>query len=87
MDKDEIVVAAARYYVESKSTMRETAAKFGYSKSWVAKVFRLKLKYLSPELYKKVKEVSEENISVRHIRGAEAAKRRSKNKQILCLEN
>lgn len=87
MDKDEIVIAAAKYYVESRSTIRETGAKFGYSKSWVAKVFKSKLKYLSPELYEKVKEISEENISVRHIRGIEAIKRKHKNKQMLCLEN
>lgn len=87
MDKDELIKTAALYYVNNKSTIRDTGAMFGYSKSWVVRVFKTKLKYISPELYEKVKEVTKENLSKRHLRGGEATKIKYKNMQILCKES
>ena len=64
------------YIIESKSTVRKAAQKFGISKSTVHKDVSQRLKYINPKLYKEVKSILELNKSQRHIRGGMATKKK-----------
>ena len=63
-----------QYIVESGATVRQTAKKFGVSKSTVHKDVTQRLKQISPKLYEQVKKVLEKNKQERHIRGGLATK-------------
>ena len=63
--------------------MRETAARFGVSKSTVHKDVTEHLKRSDPALFQSVKEVLERNKAERHLRGGEATRR----KYLLLHEN
>ncbi|MBQ2944471.1 MAG: sporulation transcriptional regulator SpoIIID [Ruminococcus sp.] len=76
---EERAVELAEYIIKTKSTVRYTAKKFGISKSTVHKDVSQRLRTLSPELYKSVKEVLEQNKAERHLRGGIA----TKNKYLL----
>ena len=78
MNKDTYArcVILGEYIVETKATVRETAKKYGVSKSTVHKDVTVRLRKTNPQLHKKVKEVLELNKSVRHIRGGQATKRK-----------
>ena len=67
-----------KYIVENQSTVRAAAKVFKISKSTVHKDVTERLKYSSPMLYLKVKEVLEKNKQERHIRGGMATKRKYK---------
>lgn len=73
----------AEYIIEQKSTVRDTAKKFGVSKSTVHKDVTERLRYLDSALYSAVKTVLESNKEERHIRGGMATRekylRRKKN--------
>ena len=69
-------VMLAEYIVETGATVRETAAKFGISKSTVHKDVTERLKKLDGRLYRRVKEVLELNKQERHIRGGQATKQK-----------
>ena len=64
----------ANYMLETKSTVRGAAQKFGVSKSTVHKDISERLKMISPGLYSKAKKLLEINKSERHIRGGNATK-------------
>ena len=66
----------ARYIIENKSTVRDTAKKFGISKSTVHKDVTEKLSKINNALYCEVAKILEINKSERHIRGGEATKRK-----------
>ncbi len=66
----------ADYVIDTESTVRKTAVKFGISKSTVHKDLTYKLKYVNPTLYKTVCEVLKKNKSERHLRGGEATRRK-----------
>ena len=66
----------ARYIIENKSTVRDTAKKFGISKSTVHKDVTEKLSKINYTLYCEVVKILEINKSERHIRGGEATKRK-----------
>lgn len=74
LEKKERSVILGEYIVESRGTVRETAKKFGISKSTVHKDLTEKLPIDSPTLYPKVKEILEINKKERHIRGGMATK-------------
>ena len=76
-------VLLATHLIESQSTVRAVASKFGVSKSTVHKDITCNLKRVNPELYTQVKEILEKNKSERHLRGGEATKRKFSKKQIL----
>lgn len=63
-----------KYIVENQSTVRAAAKVFKISKSTVHKDVTERLKYSSPMLYLKVKEVLEKNKRERHIRGGIATR-------------
>lgn len=81
--KDYIAVRVkevAEYTVDNKTTVRESAKKFGYSKSTVLKDLQERLITIDPILYKEVKSILEENKATRHIRGGLSTKNKYKGK-------
>lgn len=64
----------AEYLIINKATVRETAYKYGISKSTVHKDITEKLKNVNKGLYDEAKEILNINKSERHIRGGEATK-------------
>ena len=67
-------VEIGEYIVETKTTVRNAAKKFGVSKSTVHKDITQRLKQIDSILAKQVKRVLEENKAIRHIRGGMATK-------------
>ena len=72
----------AVYMLETNGTVRGAASKFGVSKSTVHKDISDRLKFISPSLYSKVKNLLETNKSERHIRGGNATKIKYMHKPI-----
>ena len=64
------------YMIEHNATVRQTAQKFGISKSTVHKDVTETLKHLNPSLHVKVRSVLEINKQERHLRGGEATRRK-----------
>ena len=64
------------YVAAHRATVRCAAKEFGISKSTVHKDLTERLPKISPQLFKSVKEVLEENKRERHIRGGIATKRK-----------
>ena len=69
-------VQLAAYMIETNSTVRETAKKFGISKSTVHKDVTEKLRFVNCTLHSQVTEILEINKKERHIRGGEATKKK-----------
>lgn len=67
-------VELGKYIVETKATVRQTAAVFGVSKSTVHIDVTKRLQAVNPMLHKAVKAVLEENKAERHIRGGNATR-------------
>lgn len=67
-------VQLAAYMIENNSTVRDTAKKFGISKSTVHKDVTQILRQINKPMYFEVKRVLETNKRERHIRGGEATK-------------
>lgn len=83
---EERTIRLAQYMVEQNATVRQTAARFGISKSTVHKDITTRLRGLNSVLYTQVQAVLRVNKQERHIRGgratqakyrAEAAQRRA----------
>jgi len=72
----ERAIRLGEYIVESKDTVRKTAAKFGISKSTVHKDVTERLKHINPPLYREVALVLEQNKQERHMRGGEATRQK-----------
>ncbi len=66
----------AVYIIETQSTVRAAAKKFGVSKSTVHKDLSERLEHCNRALYEQVKEVLELNKAERHIRGGKATRRK-----------
>ena len=73
---EERAVILGEYILDSKTTVRGAAQKFGVSKSTVHKDVSERLKYINPGLYNKVKTILELNKAQRHIRGGLATKKK-----------
>jgi putative DeoR family transcriptional regulator (stage III sporulation protein D) len=71
---EERTVTIAKYIIEKKTTVRETAKRFGVSKSTVHKDITERLESVNPVLAEEVKYVLNKNKSERHIRGGMATK-------------
>ena len=79
---EERAVAIANYIIDHNATVRQTAKKFGISKSTVHKDVTERLKYTDPELCERVRVILDYNLSVRHLRGGEATRKaRTKHSQ------
>ena len=68
------VIMLAKYIIENKSTVRDTAKKFGISKSTVHKDVTERLKTLNKSLYLETRKILDINKAERHIRGGMATK-------------
>ena len=66
----------AVYIIETQSTVRAAAKKFGVSKSTVHKDLSERLEHCNRALYELVKEVLALNKAERHIRGGMATRRK-----------
>lgn len=71
---EERAVQIAQYIVENKATVRQTAKKFGVSKSTVHKDVTTRLATINPDLATKARVVLEINKKERHIRGGLATR-------------
>jgi len=71
---EERAIEVANFIISSNATVRETAKKFGISKSTVHKDVTERLTKINPKLAKAAKKVLEVNKSERHIRGGLATR-------------
>ena len=71
---EERAVEVANFIINSNTTVRETAKKFGISKSTVHKDVTERLTKINPRLATEARRVLETNKSERHIRGGMATK-------------
>ncbi len=68
------ILREAEHIALSGDTLRSTAEKMGISKSTVHKDMAKRLKFIDRDLYDQVRKVTENNKSLRHIRGGEATR-------------
>ena len=71
---EERAIEIASYMIQSKATVRQTAKKFGISKSTVHKDMVDRLVQINPERAGEVREVLNINKQERHIRGGLATR-------------
>lgn len=71
---EERAVEVANFIIHSKATVRETAKRFGISKSTVHKDITDRVEKINPGLATDVRKVLEVNKAERHIRGGLATK-------------
>lgn len=71
---EERAIQLAYYMIEHEATVRQTAARFGISKSTVHKDITTRLKTLNRELFDGVQAVLRKNKNERHIRGGMATR-------------
>lgn len=64
------------YLLEYQTTVRETAARFGISKSTVHKDVTERLPNVNPGLSSEVRSLLDKNKSERHLRGGEATRKK-----------
>lgn len=73
---EERIIELATYTIEQKATVRETAIRYGISKSTVHKDLQDRLPCINRQLYHAVNEVLMLNKAERHIRGGLATRRK-----------
>ena len=71
---EERAIEVANFIINSNATVRETARRFGISKSTVHKDVTERLMKINPKLASQARRVLEVNKSERHIRGGLATK-------------
>ena len=70
----ERVIEVANYIIDSKATIRETAKVFKVSKTTIHNDVTIRILKVKPDLRKAVKEVLDQNLQERAIRGGMATK-------------
>lgn len=78
---EERAIEVANFIITSNATVRETAKKFGISKSTVHKDVTERLMKINPSLALDAKKVLEVNKQERHIRGGMATKEKYLHKK------
>lgn len=73
---EERAVTLGEYIASSGATVRQTAKKFGISKSTVHKDVTERLKKINRHLFEEVRSVLDKNKAERHVRGGEATKQK-----------
>lgn len=68
------ITKEANYILATRNTLREVAKKFHVSKSTVHKDISERLSSISPQLATKVRNILDEHLKERHIRGGESTK-------------
>ena len=71
---EERVLKTAEYIIEYGATVRDTAKKYGISKSTVHKDVTERLTQINPTLAREARKVLDTNKSERHIRGGMATR-------------
>ena len=71
---EERAVEIGNYIIETRATVRQTAKRFGISKSTVHKDVTERLAQVNPALAKQARKVLDVNKSERHIRGGLATR-------------
>ena len=71
---EERAVEIANYIIDTKATVRQTAKKFGVSKSTVHRDCTERLRQINPALAMETRKVLDVNKSERHIRGGLATR-------------
>lgn len=78
---EERAIKTAEYIIENKATVRQTARKFGVSKSTVHKDVTTRLMLINPELANEARKVLDVNKKERHIRGGLATREKYLHEQ------
>ena len=81
---EERAVAIANYIIDHNATVRQTAKKFGISKSTVHKDVTDRLEYITPALAARARIVLNINKSERHIRGGMATREKYQHRVAIC---
>ena len=76
------VEEVTNYILTTKETIRNTAKKFGISKSTVHKDVSERLCKINPILASEVRKILDENKAERHLRGGMATKRKYQEKML-----
>ena len=79
---EERAIQIGLYVVENGATVRQTARRFGISKSTVHKDITTRLAHVQPELARQARAVLQINKAERHIRGGQATKENSRGEVI-----
>ena len=79
---EERAVAIANYIIDHNATVRQTAKKFGISKSTVHKDVTDRLEYINPALAARAR--MNINKSERHIRGGMATREKYQHRVAIC---
>ena len=72
-----------RYIIESKSTVRAAAKKFGISKSTVHSDVTKRLRKINPQLFSEVRKILDINKEERHIRGGIATREKYRREAVI----
>lgn len=75
-------IEVAEFIINSNATVRETAKKFGVSKSTIHKDITDRVEKINPQLATEVRKVLETNKAERHIRGGLATKEKYLHKNL-----
>ena len=81
---EERAVAIANYIIDHNATVRQTARKFGISKSTVHKDVTDRLENINPSLAARARIVLDVNKSERHIRGGLATREKYQHRLQIC---
>ncbi|MCD8083074.1 MAG: sporulation transcriptional regulator SpoIIID [Clostridiales bacterium] len=81
---EERAIAVANYIIDHKATVRQTARKFGISKSTVHKDCVDRLVKVNPGLAQQVRKILDVNKSERHIRGGMATREKYQHRLAIC---
>ena len=81
---EERAVAIANYIIDHNATVRQTAKKFGISKSTVHKDVTERLEHINPSLASRTRVILDINKSERHIRGGLATKEKYQQRLAIC---
>lgn len=77
-DIDQRARSLALYIIETGSTVRDAARRFGVSKSTVHKDLAERLYVIDRGLYEQARQILDKNKAERHLRGGEATRRKYK---------
>ena len=78
---EERAVEIANYIIDNNATVRQTAKRFGISKSTVHKDVTDRLRQINPELADRTRCVLDVNKAERHIRGGLATREKYKHRR------
>ena len=81
---EERAVAIANYIIDHNATVRQTAKRFGISKSTVHKDVTDRLTHINPGRASQARVVLDVNKSERHIRGGMATREKYQHRLAIC---